>query len=356
MKEPRRPAAFRMDPTENRERSSRPKDSARKPAAIKDLDTVEIVLAEIDALDEEAATQVATAGSQPRRRRGIRWGSILLSTLATLLLLAFGLWTERLIRDLFSRSEWLGWGTAMVSAIAVLALLGLLLRELHAIARLRSVSRLQRQASQALAANDASQARTVVTAVAGFLADNPATAAGRRKVASLEGDIIDGADLIRIAEKELLAGLDREARKIVMNSAKRVSVVTALSPRALVDVAFVLFEMGRMIRRLSRHYGGRPGGLGFIRLVRDVVGHLALTGTVAVGDSLVQQLVGHGLAARLSARLGEGVINGLMTVRVGIAAIETVRPLPFAAVRRPSMGDFLPGLTGSANLSQRNKA
>src|SRR5690606_23913215 len=109
------------------------------------------------------------------------------------------------------------------------------------------------------AANDASQARTVVTAVAGFLADNPATAAGRRKVASLEGDIIDGADLIRIAEKELLAGLDREARKIVMNSAKRVSVVTALSPRALVDVAFVLFEMGRMIRRLSRHYGGRPG-------------------------------------------------------------------------------------------------
>jgi putative membrane protein len=140
-----------------------------------------------------------------------------------------------------------------------------------------------------------------------------------------------------------------------MDSAKRVSVVTAVSPRALIDVAFVLFEAGRLVRRLSQHYGARPGALGFVRLVRDVIGHLAITGSIAIGDSLVQQLIGHGLAARLSARLGEGVINGLMTVRIGIAAIETVRPLPFSAMRRPSMGDFLPGLTGSANVTGRNK-
>src|SRR5690606_14084140 len=141
------------------------------------------------------------------------------------------------------------------------------------------------------------------------------SAAGRRRLQELEGEILDCADLLALAERELLAGLDREARDIVMNSAKRVSVVTAISPRALIDVAFVLFEASRLIRRLSQHYGGRPGGLGFIKLVRDVLGHLAVTGSIAVGDSLVQQLVGHGLAARLSARLGEGVINGLMTVR-----------------------------------------
>ena len=141
-----------------------------------------------------------------------------------------------------------------------------------------------------------------------------------------------------------------------MDSAKRVSVVTAVSPRAVVDLAFVLYEASRMIRRLSQHYGGRPGGLGFLKLVRDVIGHLAVTGSIAIGDSLVQQLVGQGLAARLSARLGEGVINGLMTVRIGIAAIETVRPLPFHALRRPGMSDFLPGLTSSSRVTERNKA
>ena len=72
-----------------------------------------------------------------------------------------------------------------------------------------------------------------------------------------------------------------------------------------------------------------------------------MTGSIAVGDSLVQQIVGHGLAAKLSARLGEGVVNGLMTVRIGIAAMDTTRPLPFIAEKRPGMGEFLGALAGS---------
>ena len=58
----------------------------------------------------------------------------------------------------------------------------------------------------------------------------------------------------------------------------------------------------------------------------------------------VHQLVGQGLAARLSARLGEGVVNGAMTARIGIAAMEIVRPLPFAALPRPRLTDFLSAL------------
>ena len=117
------------------------------------------------------------------------------------------------------------------------------------------------------------------------------------------------------------------------------------SPRALVDIAYVVFESGRLIRRLSELYGGRPGTLGFIRLARDVLAHLAVTGSIAAGDSIVQQLVGHGLAARLSAKLGEGGVNGMMTARIGVAAMETARPLPFIAAKRPGLGDFLAALT-----------
>ena len=53
---------------------------------------------------------------------------------------------------------------------------------------------------------------------------------------------------------------------------------------------------------------------------------------MAAGDSLIQQVLGHGIAAKLSARLGEGVLNGLLTARLGLAAIEVARPLP---LRRP---------------------
>src|SRR5690606_6744501 len=108
------------------------------------------------------------------------------------------------------------------------------------------------------------------------------------------------------------------------------------------------FEAGRLIRRLAELYGARPGTLGFIRLSRDVLAHLAVTGAMAAGDELVHQLVGQGLAARLSAKLGEGVVNGMMTARIGVAAMETVRPLPFTALKRPGMGDFLAALSSFA--------
>jgi putative membrane protein len=99
-------------------------------------------------------------------------------------------------------------------------------------------------------------------------------------------------------------------------AAQRVSVVTAVSPRALIDVLFVFVAAMRLIRQLARLYGGRPGTLGMISLLRHVIGHLAITGGMAVGDSLVQQVLGHGIAAKLSQRLGEGVLNGLLTARL----------------------------------------
>jgi putative membrane protein len=94
------------------------------------------------------------------------------------------------------------------------------------------------------------------------------------------------------------------------------------------------------VRKLALLYGGRPGTIGLITLMRHAVSHLALTGGMAASDSLIQQVIGHGLAAKLSARLGEGVLNGLLTARLGLAAIEVIRPLPFNALRQPSLNDF----------------
>ena len=95
-----------------------------------------------------------------------------------------------------------------------------------------------------------------------------------------------------------------------------------------------------LVRRLADLYGARPGPLGLLRLLRLTVTHLAVTGGIAATDSLIQQVVGHGVAAKLSARLGEGVLNGLLTARLGLAAIEVARPLPFAALPKPAISDL----------------
>ena len=172
------------------------------------------------------------------------------------------------------------------------------------------------------------------------LSATPQLARSRGELEAHLTEIIDGRDLLHIAERGLMAPLDQEASRLVARTATRVSVVTAVSPRAAVDLAFVLFAALGMIRRLAALYGGRPGFLGMIRLVRHIIAHLTVTGTLAAGDSLIQQMLGHGIAAKLSARLGEGVLNGLLTARLGLAAIEVARPLPFAALPKPVLSDI----------------
>ena len=96
----------------------------------------------------------------------------------------------------------------------------------------------------------------------------------------------------------------------------------------MIDMLFVLAAALRLVRQLALLYGGRPGTLGMFRLMRHVIAHLAVTGGMAASDSLIQQVLGHGVAAKLSQRLGEGMLNGLLTARLGLAAIDVTRPLP----------------------------
>jgi putative membrane protein len=172
----------------------------------------------------------------------------------------------------------------------------------------------------------------------------PRLAHGRAQLESHLRDIIDGRDLVRLSERELMAPLDQEARGLIAAAARRVSVVTAISPRAAVDMFFVLVTALGLMRKLALLYGGRPGALGLMKLMRHAISHIALTGGMAASDSLIQQMIGHGVAAKLSAKLGEGVLNGLLTARLGLAAMDATRPLPFTALRRPALNDLAAAL------------
>lgn len=355
----RRPAAFRVEPQPAAKpvRIEAPSDAAlRKPRAVKPAQAVVVTPAEVDVFDEvDAALATPPLPVAPRRRSKL--GRIFISAFGLLLSLAVGLWLDSLIRDLFSRADWLGWAAVGVTAVAGLSLFIIIARELVALRRLASVENMRGRAIDVALRNDQRDARKLVDDLSQFVSARPETAAGRRALADTKDDIIDGHDLVRLAEAELLAPLDERARILVLDAAKRVSLVTAVSPRALVDIAYVAFEAARLIRRLAELYGARPGTLGFFRLIRSVLAHLAITGGIAAGDTVVQQLIGQGLAARLSAKLGEGVVNGMMTARIGIAAMEATRPLPFDAVKRPGLGDMLAVLTQfSARKASRDES
>jgi putative membrane protein len=273
-------------------------------------------------------------------RRRFRWGTMFWIAIGGLMALGLGLGVTRLIEDLFARSEGLGFLGLALAGAAALAFAVVVAREAFGLIRLATIEKLHLRAASVLASDDRSESRAVVRDLLKIAHQNPHLARARAALEGHADDIIDGADMIRLAERELMAPLDQEARRMVSVAAQRVSIVTAVSPRALIDVLFVFAAALRLIRQLARLYGGRPGALGMIRLMRHVISHVAITGGMAASDSLVQQMLGHGLAAKLSQRLGEGVLNGLLTARLGLAAIDVTRPLPFTVLPRPALTDL----------------
>jgi putative membrane protein len=108
-----------------------------------------------------------------------------------------------------------------------------------------------------------------------------------------------------------------------------------------------------MIRRVAEIYGGRSGVLGGWRLTRAVLSHLVATGAVAVGEDMLEPILGGGVLAKLSRRFGEGLVNGALTARVGVAAMEVCRPLPFSDGQRPkASGMVRRALTGLFSTSK----
>jgi putative membrane protein len=324
----------------------------RRPATFKLDDPGVIVMDPDDASRPPRGTVHVTPEADPallpvpveapilRAQRGFRWGALFWTAIGGLILLGLGLGVTRLIEDLFARSEGLGFLGLAFAVAATLAFAVVVAREALGLARLAAIEKLHLRAAAVLLSDDRTESRAIVQDLLKLEHQNPQLARARANLQGHADDIIDGADLIRLAERELMTPLDREARRLVSSAAQRVSIVTAVSPRALVDVLFVFAASLRLIRQLARLYGGRPGALGMIKLMRHVIAHVAITGGMAASDGLVQQVLGHGLAAKLSQRLGEGVLNGLLTARLGLAAIDVTRPLPFTALPRPALADL----------------
>jgi len=334
----------------------------RKPAAFR-LDDPHVIVADDGTRATRGTVRVVPqpenfdlpvpVGAPVAARGRFPWGTVFWAALGGLVTLGTGLATTALIEQLYARATWLGTVAAVLAALAGLALGVMCLREIAGLFRLASIEKLRARAELALVEDDRDAARAIVRELTAKLAATPQLARSRGELEAHLTEIIDGRDLLHIAERGLMAPLDQEASRLVARTATRVSVVTAVSPRAAVDLAFVLYAALGMIRRLAALYGGRPGFLGTIRLVRHIIAHLTVTGALAAGDSLIQQMLGHGIAAKLSQRLGEGVLNGLLTARLGLAAIEVTRPLPFTALPRPALADLAKDLLRKRDDEER---
>src|SRR5882724_3225095 len=214
----------------------------RRPATFKLDDPGVIVMDPEDASRPARGTVHVTPEPDPAQlpvpidvplapeRRGFRWGTLFWGAAGGLVVLGLGLGIVNLIEDLFARSESLGFLGLAFAFAAALALIVVIAREAFGLARLAAIEKLHLRAAEVLVSDDRAASRAIVGDLLKLAHQNPQLARARAALEGHADDIIDGADMIKLAERELMTPLDQEARRLVSTAAQRVSIVTAVSP------------------------------------------------------------------------------------------------------------------------------
>jgi putative membrane protein len=284
-----------------------------------------------------AGTSLATETPDPvpaPRRWAVR---LLVGSAAALFALAVGYDTVDLVRRAFETSVVLGGGAVALAGGAVLGGFSLLAGELRSLRRLRRIDGLREDAEHLRTAGGHGEAERYAGAVASLYGDRRDLV---EQVATLKDNLNDAHDdreVVRMVDLQLLQDIDRRAYQLVLRASRDTAIATALSPAALLDVMIVLWRNLKLVREVATLYGARPGYVGGLKLLRRMLANIAVAGVAEGGNDMVVEALGSTLAASLSSRVGQGVINGLLTARVGLTAMHLCRPLAYDETNRPSL-------------------
>jgi putative membrane protein len=277
------------------------------------------------------------ANAMVNEARGARFFGYVLSAVFGILGLFVSIWLWDFTTALFQRHVVLGWIALTLVSVLGVAFVIWVIKELRAIMRLRRLDQLQKRAQSALSLSSMDEARAVTAALEALYKGRAELDWGRANLKEALADQFEPEAVLALAERDLLLRLDKQAAAAIELAARRVATLTTMVPLPWLDVLGAFFINLRLLRQLGEIYGGRSGFWGSWRLMRAVFAHLVATGMIAVGDDTLGSLIGGGLLAKLSRRFGEGLVNGILTARVGLAAQEVCRPLPYIHASRPSV-------------------
>lgn len=152
-------------------------------------------------------------------------------------------------------------------------------------------------------------------------------------------DYYDSSELLQHLEVSFLDALDQEAMRRIVRHATTTGALVGLSPFATIDILVALRQSMRMIDDVAQIYGVRPSVVVRWRLFKKVLALVAYSGASEYAVSeLWPELVGDSMLSTLSARLGQGMGASLFMGRIGLASMQSCRPIPFAEKQRPRLG------------------
>jgi putative membrane protein len=288
-----------------------------------------VELGEVSTEAAERALAIATA----RPRRGLRVTPLRLlggSALA-LLVAAMGVDAWRFLAATFASSLTLGLVfTALIGlVVAAAAWTGLAIRrDLRA---LGEVDQLRERARAILDGGDELDLAgpDLVAALGRHYARHPQLGPALETFQDRVDSSLPARWQVEQLSRQVFAALDQVAFDTVKRHSQQAALLAMLSRLPLVDFLIALWRSLALVRQIARTYGARPGAAGLWRLWRAVLRNVVYAPVGEVAADTLSQVLGGGVAARISGQAAQGLGTGLLIGRLGLEAIRACRPLPF---------------------------
>ncbi|MTD39611.1 TIGR01620 family protein [Erwinia sp. CPCC 100877] len=291
---------------------------------------------------EEGQVEVAVeAALRPRRslwRRmvGLGISLFIISTVGQGVQWAWQAWENQ---------DWAALGGCAAGGLIIAAGVGSVVGEWRRLWRLRQRAEARDEARELLASHASGKGRAFcenLAQQAGLDKSHPALQRWHAAIHETQND----REVVALYARLVQPVLDAQARRAISRSAAESTLMIAVSPLALVDMAFIAWRNLRLINRIAALYGIELGYYSRIRLFRLVLLNIAFAGASELVREVGMDWMSQDLAARLSARAAQGIGAGLLTARLGIKAMELCRPLPWIGDDKPRLGDFRRELLG----------
>ncbi|MBV4366908.1 YcjF family protein [Erwinia phyllosphaerae] len=285
--------------------------------------------------EEDAGEKAVEAALRPKRSL---WRTLVKTGLALFgaSVVAQGVqWTYHA----WQAQDWIGLGGCAAGGLIVVAGAGSLIGEWRRLYRLRERAEERDIGRELLASQSMGKGREFCEKLArqaGLDRSHPALQSWHAALHETHND----REIVALYAQIVQPVLDNQARREIGRSAAESTLMIAVSPLALVDMAFIAWRNLRLVNRIAALYGIELGYFSRIRLFRLVLLNIAFAGASELIREVGMDWMSQDLAARFSARAAQGIGAGLLTARLGIKTMELCRPLPWLEGDKPKLGDF----------------
>ncbi|MFG1172465.1 TIGR01620 family protein [Erwiniaceae bacterium CAU 1747] len=293
------------------------------------------VTPEVDAQEGGAGELAVEAALRPRRSLWRRMVTAGLGLFGISVVAQGVQWTHQA----WIAQDWIALGGGVAGGLIVAAGAGSLIVEWRRLYRLRERASERDMGRELLHSHGMGKGRAFCEKLArqaGLDTGNPAL---QRWQASLH-ETHNDSEVVALYARLVQPQLDRQARREISRCAAESTLMIAVSPLALVDMAFIAWRNLRLVNRIAQLYGIELGYFSRLRLFRLVLLNIAFAGASELVREVGMDWMSQDLAARLSTRAAQGIGAGLLTARLGIKAMELCRPLPWLEDDKPRLGDF----------------